>query len=116
MERGPRPRQAQAARSGSKHCLAPNDVNAHYLRQGELQVVRLGCGYVWFDAGPHDSLIEASMFVQSLEKRQGLKVPCPEEIAFNQGWITKEELAREACKLGKSSYGRYLLQILEERD
>lgn len=67
------------------------------------------------DAGTHDSLIEASMFVQSLEKRQGLKVACPEEIALDQGWITAEDLSREAHRQGKSSYGRYLLRVLEER-
>jgi glucose-1-phosphate thymidylyltransferase len=95
--------------------LEVTDINSHYLHQGQLHVERLGRGFAWFDAGTHDSLIEASMFVQSLEKRQGLKVACPEEIAFDQGWITAEELAREAHKLGNNNYGRYLIQLLEER-
>jgi glucose-1-phosphate thymidylyltransferase len=95
--------------------LEITDVNSHYLRRGLLHVERLGRGFAWFDAGTHDSLIEASVFIQSLEKRQGLKVACPEEIAFDQGWITADELARQAHKLGRSNYGRYLLQLLEER-
>jgi glucose-1-phosphate thymidylyltransferase len=95
--------------------LEITDVNARYLAQGQLHVEQLGRGYVWFDAGTHDSLIEAAVFVQSLEKRQGLKVACPEEVAFDQGWITSEQLAAEAKRLGKSTYGHYLMQVLEER-
>ena len=105
---------ARSLKPSARGELEISDINSQYLKQGTLHVERLGRGYAWFDAGTHDSLMEASMFVQSLEKRQGLKVACPEEIAFNQGWITAEELAREAHKLGKSSYGQYLVQILEE--
>lgn len=94
--------------------LEITDLNAQYLRQGELYVEQLGRGYAWFDAGTHDSLVEASVFVQSLEKRQGLKVGCPEEIAFNQGWISTNDLANVAGDYGKSSYGSYLRDILEE--
>lgn len=106
---------AQSIKPSARGELEITEINSHYLQQGQLQVEQLGRGYAWFDAGTHDSLIEASMFVQSLEKRQGLKVACPEEIALDQGWITTDELARTAYKLAKSSYGRYLFQILEER-
>lgn len=107
---------ARALKPSSRGELEISDVNAQYLRQGHLRVEKLGRGYAWFDAGTHDSLIDASVFVQSLEKRQGLKVACPEEIAFDQGWITSGQLAASAERLGKSSYGRYLLQVLAERD
>ena len=95
--------------------LEITDVNAHYLNRGELHVERLGRGYAWFDAGTHDSLIEASQFVQSLEKRQGLKIGCPEEVAFTNGWMSLDQLAAEAHNYGKSSYGRYLAQIAAEQ-
>lgn len=94
--------------------LEITDLNAHYLRAGQLQVEQLGRGYAWFDAGTHDSLIEASQFVQGLEKRQGLKIGCPEEIAFTNKWISLDHLAAEAHRFGKSSYGRYLSQIVAE--
>lgn len=94
--------------------LEITDINARYLNEGRLSVRQLGRGYAWFDAGTHDSLLEASMFVQSLEKRQGLKVACPEEVAFQRGWITLDGLAREAERHEKSTYGNYLRRILEE--
>lgn len=106
---------ARSLKPSARGELEITDVNAHYLRQGQLRVEQLGRGYAWFDAGTHDSLIEASVFVQSLERRQGLKVACPEEIAFDRGWISADQLAREAQLLGKSTYGRYLLQVLEEQ-
>jgi glucose-1-phosphate thymidylyltransferase len=106
---------ARSLKPSARGELEITDVNAHYLSQGQLRVEKLGRGYAWFDAGTHDSLIEASVFVQSLEKRQGLKVACPEEIAFQQGWITSDHLAAEAMRQGKSTYGHYLLQVLEER-
>ena len=87
-----------------------------YLREGQLHVEQLGRGYAWFDAGTSDSLIEASVFVQSLEKRQGLKIGCLEEIAFDQGWISAVQLADAANRYGKSTYGGYLHGILEETD
>lgn len=106
---------ARSLKPSARGELEITDVNAHYLAQGQLNVERLGRGFAWFDAGTHDSLIEASVFVQSLEKRQGLKVACPEEIAFDQGWITSDQLVVAARGLGKSSYGQYLLQVLQDR-
>ena len=106
---------ARSLKPSARGELEITDVNARYLAQGQLHVEQLGRGFAWFDAGTHDSLIEASVFVQSLEKRQGLKVACPEEIALDNGWIGAAELAREAQRLGKSSYASYLLQVLEER-
>ena len=106
---------ARSLKPSARGELEITDVNAPYLAQGQLHVEQLGRGYAWFDAGTHDSLIDASVFVQSLDKRQGMKVACPEEIAFDRGWITCDQLAAAAKGLGKSSYGRYLLRLLEER-
>jgi glucose-1-phosphate thymidylyltransferase len=90
-------------------------VNARYLEQKQLSVEIMGRGYAWLDTGTHDSLLEAGQFIATLEKRQGLKVACPEEIAFRSGWITAEELEGQAQPLLKNGYGQYLLQILRER-
>jgi glucose-1-phosphate thymidylyltransferase len=90
-------------------------VNAYYLKQKQLSVEIMGRGYAWLDTGTHDSLLEAGQFIATLEKRQGLKVACPEEIAFRSGWITAEELERQAQPLLKNGYGQYLLQVLRER-
>jgi glucose-1-phosphate thymidylyltransferase len=106
---------ARSLKPSARGELEITDVNAHYLAKGQLHVEQLGRGYAWFDAGTHDSLIEASVFVQSLEKRQGLKIACPEEIAFDQAWITVDQLAAAAKRLGKSTYGHYLLQLLRDR-
>lgn len=90
-------------------------VNAQYLQQGQLEVEIMGRGYAWLDTGTHDSLLEASQFIATLEKRQGLKVACPEEIAFRAGWITAEQLAAQAQPMLKNGYGQYLMQVLRER-
>jgi hypothetical protein len=95
--------------------LEITDVNAQYLRQGELNVEIMGRGYAWLDTGTHDSLLEAGQFIATLEKRQGLKVACPEEIAFRSGWITAEQLERLAQPLLKNGYGQYLMKLLNER-
>ena len=95
--------------------LEITEVNAQYLRQGQLEVEIMGRGYAWLDTGTHDSLLEAGQFIATLEKRQGLKVACPEEIAFRAGWITAEQLQTLAEPLRKNGYGQYLLQILNER-
>ena len=94
--------------------LEITDVNARYLAQGQLDVEIMGRGYAWLDTGTHDSLLEASQFIATLEKRQGLKVACPEEIAFRAGWIDARQLAALAVPLEKSGYGRYLARVLAE--
>ena len=94
--------------------LEITDVNRVYLERGALAVELLGRGDAWLDTGTHDSLIEAGQFIQSLEKRQGLKICCPEEIAWRQGWIDDEELAALARPLVKSGYGEYLLELRDE--
>ena len=94
--------------------LEITDVNRRYLEQGELNVVMMGRGHAWLDTGTHESLIEASHFVQTIEKRQGLKIAAPEEIAFRMGYIDAQQLRRLAEPLHNSGYGRYLLSVLEE--
>lgn len=93
--------------------LEITDLNNLYLEQQQLNVERLGRGIAWLDTGTHDSLMQASNFIQTIEERQGLKVCCPEEIAYNQKWIGDEQLERLGNSLIKNSYGQYLLQLLE---
>lgn len=95
--------------------LEITDVNRRYLEQGQLNVEIMGRGMAWLDTGTHDSLLEASHFIATLEKRQGLKVACPEEIAWRQGWINDEQLEKAAKALGKSGYGAYLSSLLAEK-
>jgi glucose-1-phosphate thymidylyltransferase len=95
--------------------LEITEVNAHYLRQGELAVEIMGRGYAWLDTGTHDSLLEAGQFIATLEKRQGLKVACPEEIAYRSGWIDAAQLEKLAAPMQKNGYGQYLMQVLRER-
>ena len=92
--------------------LEITDVNNVYLQRGDLHVSLLGRGFAWLDTGTHDSLMEASHFVQTIEARQGLKVACLEEIAYHQGWLSKERLARQAEALSKTGYGQYLQRLL----
>jgi glucose-1-phosphate thymidylyltransferase len=94
--------------------LEITDVNLLYLADGQLNVELMGRGMAWLDTGTHDSLLEASQFIQTIEKRQGLKVMCPEEIAYRKGFITAEELEKIAEPLVKSGYGDYLMQLLRE--
>ena len=91
--------------------LEITDVNAHYLKRGDLNVEVMGRGYAWLDTGTHDSLLEAGQFIATLEKRQGLKVACPEEVAYRAGWIDREKLLATARTMLKNGYGQYLLQI-----
>lgn len=91
--------------------LEITDVNNAYRNRGALKVELLGRGFAWLDTGTHDSLLEASHFVQTIEKRQGLKVACLEEIAFQNGWITKAELRVQAERFKKTNYGQYLLKV-----
>ena len=90
-------------------------VNERYLHQQQLSVEIMGRGYAWLDTGTHDSLMEAGQFIATLEKRQGLKVACPEEVAFRAGWISAEQLERQAQPMLKNGYGQYLLRLLHER-
>jgi glucose-1-phosphate thymidylyltransferase len=92
--------------------LEITDVNRIYLDRGQLSVELMGRGYAWLDTGTPDSLLDAADFVASLEKRQGLKIACPEEIAFHMGYIDEARLAALAHALGKSAYGRYLSKIM----
>ena len=94
--------------------LEITDVNAAYLRQGSLSVEILGRGYAWLDTGTHDSLLEAGQFIATLEKRQGLKVACPEEVAYRAGWITAAELEAQAAPMLKNGYGQYLMRVLRD--
>jgi len=95
--------------------LEITEVNAQYLRLGQLSVEIMGRGYAWLDTGTHDSLLEAGQFIATLEKRQGLKVACPEEIAYRAGWITADALERQAQPMLKNGYGQYLMQVLREK-
>ena len=95
--------------------LEITDLNRLYLEQGKLNVEIMGRGYAWLDTGTHDSLLEAGQFIATIEKRQGLKVACPEEIAFRQNWINAEQLEALAQPLAKNGYGQYLLGLLKER-
>ena len=91
--------------------LEITDVNQSYLNQDRLKVEKMGRGYAWIDTGTHDSLLEASQFVQTLEKRQGMKISCIEEIAFRMGYIDKKQLISLGNQIGKNQYGEYLLKV-----
>lgn len=93
--------------------LEITDVNRRYLEQGQLEVEIMGRGYAWLDTGTHDSLLEAASFIATLQKRQGLQVACPEEIAFGQGWIDAAQIQKLASPLSKNGYGQYLLSLLK---
>lgn len=95
--------------------LEITDVNARYLAQGQLSVEIMGRGYAWLDTGTHDSLLEAGQFIATLEKRQGLKVACPEEIAFRSGWIDAAQLEALARPMLKNGYGQYLMQLVNNQ-
>ena len=95
--------------------LEITSVNEEYMNMGKLKVEKLGRGMTWFDTGTHDALLETASFVQTIEKRQGLQISCPEEIAYKNGWITAEELSKLADKYMKTDYGRYLKDLAENK-
>jgi len=95
--------------------LEITDVNKAYLRRGQLEVVVMGRGMAWLDTGTHDAMLEASLFIQTLETRQGLMVACPEEIAYRYGYISSEQLKATASSMQNNGYGSYLLQLLREK-
>jgi len=105
---------ADALKPSVRGELEITDLNRCYLDDGSLMLERLGRGYAWLDTGTHESLVEASNYIETIENRQGLKVCCPEEIAYQQGWIDAEQVRRLAEPLAKSGYGRYLLQLIEQ--
>ena len=106
---------AAAIQPSARGELEITTVNATYLQQGQLDVEIMGRGYAWLDTGTHDSLLEAGQFIATLEKRQGLKVACPEEIAYRAGWISADQLEAQAQPMLKNGYGQYLLQVLREK-
>ncbi len=103
---------AASLRPSARGELEITDLNRIYLERGQLQVTTLGRGYAWLDTGTHESLLDAGQFIATLEKRQGLKVSCPEEIAWRQGWIDAGQLQRLAEPMRKNGYGQYLLRLL----
>ena len=105
---------AKAVKPSPRGELEITDVNNAYLARGDLRVERFGRGFAWLDTGTHDSLLDASHYVQTVEKRQGLKVACLEEIAYQQGWIDRDKLLVCAKALGKTGYGQYLYKLAEE--
>ena len=105
---------ADSIKRSSRGELEITDVNQIYLEAGKLQVEIMGRGLAWLDTGTHESLLQAAVFIETIEQRQGLKIACPEEIAFRAGWITEADVQRIAGSLGKNGYGRYLLRMISE--
>jgi glucose-1-phosphate thymidylyltransferase len=105
---------AASIRPSRRGELEITDVNQRYLERGQLRVERMGRGYAWFDAGTHDSLLQAAEFVRTIQQRQGLQIACPEEIAYRLGYIDADQVQRLAAPLARTDYGQYLLRILDE--
>jgi glucose-1-phosphate thymidylyltransferase len=113
-EKPSRPKSNYAVPGLNRGELEITDVNKEYLKRGELRVELLGRGFAWLDTGTHESLLEACNFIETIEKRQGLKVACLEEVAFRMGYINADQVRSLAEPLSKNGYGRYLLQIINE--
>jgi glucose-1-phosphate thymidylyltransferase len=105
---------AEQVKPSSRGELEITDVNRIYMERGELNVELLGRGFAWFDTGTHDSLLDAANYVYTIEQRQGLKISCPEEIAYRFGWISEAQLEATVARIGKSSYATYLRELLQE--
>jgi len=108
-------KRAKALKPSPRGELEITDLNRSYLSDGSLTVEVMGRGQAWLDTGTHESLLEAGQFIQTIERRQGLKVGCPEEIAWRNGWVSSEELEALARPLQKSGYGQYLLDVLQDK-
>jgi glucose-1-phosphate thymidylyltransferase len=106
---------ASKLRPSTRGELEITDVNQAYLKRGELDVVPMGRGMAWLDTGTHETLLEAAHFIETIERRQGLKIACPEEIAYRSRFITADQVRKLAAPLEKSGYGQYLLRVLEDR-
>lgn len=109
------PALAKSLKPSTRGELEITDLNRRYLEQRNLDVIIMGRGHAWLDTGTHDSLLEAASFIETIEKRQGLKVCCPEEIAYRKGYIDAKQLRALGEALGKNNYGKYLLRLLDER-
>ena len=106
---------ARQVKPSARGELEITDLNRLYLEQGKLSVKTMGRGYAWLDTGTHESMLEASQFISTIESRQGLKVACPEEISWRNGWIDDAQLEKSAQRLGKSGYGQYLIGLLRDK-
>jgi glucose-1-phosphate thymidylyltransferase len=106
---------AKALKPSPRGELEITDLNRCYLAEGSLRVERFGRGTAWLDTGTHDSLLEAAHFVQTIQKRQGLRIACLEEIALQKGWLSLEKLTSSTAAIGKSSYAEYLKEIIERK-
>jgi len=106
---------AKKVKPSARGELEITDLNRMYLEQGTLDVQTMGRGYAWLDTGTHESMLEASQFIYTIENRQGLKVAAPEEIVWRHGWINDDQLQKLAAPLAKSGYGQYLLRLLKEK-
>ena len=106
---------AKSLKPSARGELEITDVNQRYLQQEQLDVVVMGRGHAWLDTGTHESLLEAAQFIETIERRQGLKIACPEEIAYRKGYISADALAAIGHAMRKNGYGQYLLRLLEDR-